>query len=58
MIRKSINTVLILSMALAVILAVAGIVVYVSGSSKDLAFKLYQQGMDQMAVSAQTSLDA
>jgi methyl-accepting chemotaxis protein len=58
MIRKSIGTVLLGSMILALILGVAGIVWYVSGSTQKLALSLYQQGMDQMATATQKSLDA
>ena len=58
MFRKSISSVLIASVALAVVLAVAAIVIYVSRSSYNLALELNQKGMNQVSTATQASLDA
>ncbi len=58
MFRKSISSVLIASVALAVVLAVAAIVIFVSRSSYNLALELEQSSMNQVSAATQASLDA
>ena len=53
---KSIGTVLILSVALVVTLAVAGIVFYISKSSYNMVLHLEQQSMTQLSAATQTAL--
>ncbi|MCM0755539.1 methyl-accepting chemotaxis protein, partial [Desulfovibrio aminophilus] len=57
MFRKSISSVLIVSVALAVVLAVAAIVTYVSRSTYNLTLALNEQAMHQMTKATQNSLD-
>ncbi|MES9996370.1 methyl-accepting chemotaxis protein [Desulfovibrio aminophilus] len=57
MFRKSIGSVLIVSVALAVILAVAAIVTYVSRSTYALSLTQQKQAMSQTADNAQRALD-
>jgi methyl-accepting chemotaxis protein len=54
---NSLGTVLILSVTLVIVLAVAGIVFYVSKSSYNMALHLEQQSMEQISTATQTSLD-
>ncbi|WP_027177164.1 methyl-accepting chemotaxis protein [Desulfovibrio aminophilus] len=56
MFRKSISSVLMASVALAVILAVAAIVTYVSRSTYSLSLELNEQAMQQMAQTTQKAL--
>ncbi|MDO9630765.1 MAG: hypothetical protein Q7I92_02560, partial [Humidesulfovibrio sp.] len=58
MFRKSISSVLIASVTLAVVLAVAVIVLYVSRSSYNLAIEMEQQSMQQVSAATQSALDA
>jgi len=58
MFRKSISSVLIASVSLAVVLAVAVIVIYVSRSSYNLALDMEQQSMQQFSTASQSALDA
>ena len=58
MFRKSISSVLIAVVALAVILAVAAIVTYVSRSTYDLALDQQKQAMQQMVRTTNAALDA
>ncbi|MDP3426107.1 MAG: cache domain-containing protein, partial [Humidesulfovibrio sp.] len=58
MFRKSISSVLIASVALAVVLAVAAIIVYVSKSSNNMTLSLQQQSMQQISFATQSALDA
>ncbi|HMM39690.1 MAG TPA: methyl-accepting chemotaxis protein [Desulfovibrio sp.] len=58
MFKKSISSVLIASVALAVILAVSAIVAYVSNSTNGLALDLNKQAMQQMTVTTNRALDA
>ena len=53
---KSIGTVLILSVALVITLAVAGIVFYISKSSYNMVLHLEQQSMSQLSTATQTAL--
>jgi methyl-accepting chemotaxis protein len=54
---KSIGTVLILSVVLVVALAVAGIVLYITKSSYNMALHLEQETMGQLSKATQASLD-
>ena len=58
MFRKSISSVLIASVALAVILAVGVIVFYVSRSSYNLALEMEQRSMQQFSAASQSALDS
>jgi len=58
MFRKSISSVLIASVALAVVLAVGAIVLYVSKSSNNMTLTLQQQSMQQISVATQAALDS
>ena len=58
MFRKSISSVLIASVALAVILAVTAIIIYVSKSSNNMTLDLEQQSMQQLSVATQSALDS
>ncbi|MDO9084552.1 MAG: methyl-accepting chemotaxis protein, partial [Humidesulfovibrio sp.] len=58
MFRKSISSVLIASVALAVVLAVAAIVLYVSRSSYNLTLDLQQRSMQQVSAATQSALDS
>ncbi|WP_028588058.1 methyl-accepting chemotaxis protein [Desulfocurvus vexinensis] len=57
MLKKNLGTVLIASVALAVILAVAGIVAYVSGSTYHLALEQKKQAMTQMTTTSLAALE-
>jgi len=57
MFRKSISSVLIASVTVAVFLAVAAIVIYVSRSSYNMALEMEQQSMQQVSASTQAALD-
>jgi len=58
MFRKSISSVLIASVALAVVLAVGAIVLYVSKSSNNMTLTLQQQSMQQISAATQAALDS
>lgn len=58
MFKKSISSVLIASVALAVILGVSVIVAYVSRSTNGLALDLNKQSMQQTTATANKALDA
>jgi methyl-accepting chemotaxis protein len=57
MFRKSISSVLIASVTLAIIVAVAAIILYVSKSSNNMTLSLQQQSMQQISVATQAALD-
>ena len=58
MFRKSISSVLIASVAMAVVLAVTAIILYVSKSSNNMTLALEQQSMQQLSVATQSALDS
>ncbi|PKN07779.1 MAG: chemotaxis protein [Deltaproteobacteria bacterium HGW-Deltaproteobacteria-8] len=57
MFKKSISSVLIASVTLAVVLAVGAIILYVTSSSSSMTLKLQQQGMNQVSTATQAALD-
>ncbi len=58
MFKKSISSVLIVSVSAAVVVAVAAIVLYVSRSSYNMTLELEQQSMQQVSVATQSALDS
>ncbi|MDQ7834939.1 MAG: methyl-accepting chemotaxis protein [Humidesulfovibrio sp.] len=58
MFRKSISSVLIASVTLAIAVAVVAIIVYVSKSSNDMTLALQQQSMQHVSESTQAALDS